>query len=100
VRTGAYEHVRLLNISSEILAPGWREPVALLWLDGDHAYEGVRRDFDAWEPHLLPDCDVVLDDADDPEVGPYRLAQELRATGWADMGQVGRVVHLRRAGAG
>jgi hypothetical protein len=100
VRTGAYEHVRLLNISSEILAPGWREPVALLWLDGDHAYEGVRRDFDAWEPHLLPDCDVVLDYADDPGVGPYRLAQELRATGWANVGQVGRVVHLRRAGAG
>jgi hypothetical protein len=98
VRTGAYEHVRLLNISSEILTPGWSEPVALLWLDGDHAYEGVRRDFDAWEPHLLPDCDVVLDDADDPGVGPYRLAQELRATGWAKVGQVGRVVHLRRAG--
>jgi hypothetical protein len=98
VRTGAYEHVRLLNISSEILAPGWSEPVALLWLDGDHAYEGVRRDFDAWEQHLLPDCDVVLDDADDPEIGPYRLVQELGAMGWARVGQVGRVVHLRRAG--
>jgi len=96
LRTGAYLNVRLLNVSSEVVAPGWREPVALLWLDGDHAYEGVRRDFDAWEPHLLPSCAVVLDDADDPELGPHRLVEELIAEGWIKVGQVGRVVHLGR----
>jgi hypothetical protein len=100
LRTGAYRHVRLLNISSEVLAPGWNQPVALLWLDGDHAYEGVRRDFDAWQPHLLPDCDVVLDDADDPELGPYRLVQELAADGWEKVRQVGRLVHLRHGPSG
>jgi hypothetical protein len=100
LRTGAYRQVRLLNISSEVLAPGWTQPVALLWLDGDHAYEGVRRDFDAWEPHLLPDCDVVLDDADDPELGPYRLVQELAADSWKKVRQVGRLVHLRRGSRG
>lgn len=99
VRTGAYEQVRLLNVSSEVVAPGWNQPVALLWLDGDHAYEGVRRDFDAWEPHLLPDCSVVLDDADDAGLGPHRLAQELTGRGWTKIGQVGRLVHLRRSGA-
>jgi hypothetical protein len=96
VRTRAYRNVRLLNISSEILAPGWRQPVGLLWLDGDHSYEGVRRDFDAWEPHLLPTCDVVLDDADDPKLGPHRLVQELTDEGWVKAGEVDRVVHLRR----
>ena len=98
VRTGAYRQVRLLNISSEVVAPGWRQPVALLWLDGDHAYEGVRRDFDAWEPHLLPGCDVVLDDANDPELGPHRLVQELIGDGWESVAQVGRLAHLRRSG--
>jgi hypothetical protein len=100
LRTGAYEHVRLLNISSEVLASGWKQPVALLWLDGDHAYEGVRRDFDAWEPHLLADCDVVLDDADDPELGPNRLVQELAGDGWEIVRQVGRLAHLRRGASG
>jgi hypothetical protein len=99
LRTDAYRQVRLLNASSEILAPGWREPVALLWLDGDHRYEAVRRDFDAWSPHLTPGCDLVLDDTDDPELGPYRLAEELLESGWAEAGRAGRVLHVRRAGA-
>ena len=98
VRTNAYEQVRLLNTSSEVLSPGWKEPVALLWLDGDHAYEGVRRDFDSWEHHLLPECDVVLDDADDPQLGPHRLVAELVESGWERVDEVGRLVHLRRAG--
>jgi Methyltransferase domain len=96
LRTGAYENVRLLNTSSEVLSPGWREPVALLWLDGDHSYDGVRRDFDSWERHLLPGCDLALDDADDPELGPYRLIQELTDRSWRKVGQTGRVAHLRR----
>ena len=96
LRTGAYRNVRLLNISSEVLVPGWRFPVALLWLDGDHSYDGVRRDFDAWQPHLLRGCDVVFDDTDDPDLGPYRVVQELLEEGWAEVGRVDRVVHLRR----
>jgi hypothetical protein len=98
VRTGAYRTVRLLNTSSEVLAPGWKEPVALLWLDGDHSYEGVRRDFDAWAPHLLPRCDLVLDDTDDPELGPQRLVEELTGTEWVEVARVGQVAHLRRPG--
>jgi Methyltransferase domain len=97
VRTGAYAQVRLLNVSSEILAPGWTEPVALLWLDGDHSFEGVSRDFRAWERHLLPDSNVVLDDADDPALGPHRLIEELVGQGWQDVGRVGRVAHLRKS---
>ena len=96
VRTGAYRTVRLLNTSSEIVAPGWTEPVALLWLDGDHTYEGVRRDFDAWAPHLLPGCDLVLDDTDDPRLGPQQLVEKLTAEGWVEVERVGRVAHLRR----
>lgn len=96
VRTGAYRTIRLLNTSSEIVAPGWAEPVSLLWLDGDHSYEGVRRDFDAWAPHLLPGCDLVLDDTDDPGLGPQQLVAELTAAGWVEVERVDRVAHLRR----
>jgi Methyltransferase domain len=75
--------------------------VALLWLDGDHSYAGVRRDYDSWERHLVPTCDLVLDDADDPKLGPYRLVEELTAGSWEKAGEAGRVVHLRqKVGAG
>jgi hypothetical protein len=100
VRTGAYRQVRLLNVSSEILSPGWTEPVALLWLDGDHSFAAVSRDFRAWESHLLPDCDVVLDDADDPALGPHRLIEELVGQGWVVAGRVGRLARLRRKTSG
>jgi Methyltransferase domain len=96
LRTGAYRQVRLVNLSSEVLSGGWTVPVALLWLDGDHAYQSVRRDFDAWGPHLTAGCDLVLDDAADPELGPFRLAEELDSGGWERVRQVGRVLHLRR----
>jgi hypothetical protein len=96
VRTGAYRYVRLLNVSSEVVSPGWNQPVGLLWLDGDHAYEAVRRDFNAWEPHLLPTSDLVLDDADDPQLGPHRLVRELTDEGWSVAAHVDKIVHLRR----
>lgn len=97
VRTGAYRQVRLLNTTSDVLAPGWREPVGLLWIDGDHSYDGVRRDFDAWRPHLLPEGHVVLDDAEDPLLGPHRLVRELTAAGWSVTDRSGKVACLRRA---
>jgi hypothetical protein len=37
-------------------------PVGLLYVDGDHSYEGVRADVDAWAPHLAPGATIVFDD--------------------------------------
>jgi MMP 1-O-methyltransferase len=79
--TGCYHVVRLVSLSSEQVAPGWRLPVALLWIDGDHRYEGVRRDFESWRPHLSADARIVFDDTDNPAIGPHRLIAELLASG-------------------
>jgi hypothetical protein len=81
LETGCYHVVRLVSLSSEQVARDWRLPVALLWIDGDHRYEGVRRDFESWRPHLIRDAIVVFDDATDPAIGPHRLISELLATG-------------------
>ena len=81
LETGCYHVVRLVSLSSEQVAPGWRLPVALLWIDGDHTYEGGRRDFESWRPHLAADARVVFDDADNPALGPHRLIAELLASG-------------------
>jgi hypothetical protein len=80
LETGCYHVVRLVSLSSEQVTPGWREPVALLWIDGDHRYEAVRRDFDSWRPHLMPGARVAFDDATDPSIGPHRMIRELLAT--------------------
>jgi hypothetical protein len=55
--------------------------VALLWIDGDHRYESVRRDIDSWWPHLRKGSLIAFDDALDPAIGPYQVVGELLATG-------------------
>lgn len=94
--TGCYREVRLVNLSSAVVTPGWSLPVALLWIDGDHTYEGVRADLDGWAPHLTDDATVLFDDATDPQLGPYRLIAERIATGeFVEVGGAGKIRGLR-----
>lgn len=81
LRSGAWRNVSLLNSTSQIVAPGWKEPVGMLWIDGDHSEAGVRADWHCWQPHLIDNAVVVFDDAHDPEIGPYQLIAELLASG-------------------
>lgn len=97
LRSRCYERVRLVNLSSEIVAPGWREPVRLLWIDGDHSYEGVRRDWETWKPHLIQHAVVAFDDSIDETIGPFRLIRELIDTDELILlEQVGKITALRR----
>jgi len=80
LRAGVVEKVRLVNLSSEVVAPGWQLPVGLLWIDGDHRYEGVKRDFTCWELHLRGK--VAFHDAIQETLGPFRLIDELLADGY------------------
>jgi predicted O-methyltransferase YrrM len=41
-----------LVMSSIEAVQGWNKSIALLWVDGDHKYRGVRGDFFAWFPHV------------------------------------------------
>jgi predicted O-methyltransferase YrrM len=55
--------VRLINTTSQVVAPGWDKPVSLLFVDGDHRYESVLADFAAWRPHLVHGAIVIFNDA-------------------------------------
>lgn len=96
LRTGAWRNVRLVNLSSEIVTPGWNLPVALLWIDGDHSYDAVRRDVDVWMRHLTPDSALIFDDSRNPDLGPIRVIRELIAEGWETAEDAGRIQALRR----
>jgi len=97
IDSGAYQIVRLVNLSSEYVTPRWDKPVGLLWLDGDHTYQGVKRDFDCWCPHLLPDGIVAFHDSIDPALGPCRLIKEILAGGpWEILARVGAMTVIGR----
>ena len=99
LETGCSEIVSLINLSSEHFASTWTTPVSLLWIDGDHSYEGVKRDFECWLPHLTMGALIAFDDATNPVLGPRKLIDELVASGdFEEVESVVKVVVLRHTG--
>jgi predicted O-methyltransferase YrrM len=43
-------------------AKGWTRRIDLLFIDGDHSFEGVRADFEMFQPWLAPNALVVFHD--------------------------------------
>ena len=98
LRTKAYEYVRLVNLSSEVVAAGWKQPVALLWIDGDHRYEAVQRDFLCWEPFLSTQAQIAFHDSRTAELGPARYIGELLAQGtYIQLHQVDTITVLQKS---
>lgn len=48
---------------SELLAPEWQLPISLLWIDGDHSYEGAKRDFMLFSPFVVDGGIIAFHDA-------------------------------------
>lgn len=96
LRTKAYSVVRLLNTTSEVITPAWKQPVGLLFIDGDHSYEGVKLDWETWASHMHSGATVVFDDSVDPNCGPHRLINELIQThGFTRLNVVGKLTQLQ-----
>ena len=49
---------------SEDMVKNWTQPIDLLHIDGDHSYEGVKKDFQLWSPFLKKGGTIVFHDAD------------------------------------
>jgi predicted O-methyltransferase YrrM len=72
---------------SDVTSRTWSAPIDFLFIDGDHAYEAVKRDFEEWSPHVTPDGVVLFHDAlveapwMDAGYGSARFVAELRERG-------------------
>ncbi len=98
LKHGCSEIVSLINLSSEYFSSKWNTPVALLWIDGDHSYPGVCRDFECWLPHLTESAIVAFDDAINKEIGPRQLIDQLVVDGgFTETLKLGKIVVLHKA---
>jgi len=72
-RAGVAEAVEFHKACSWDLAPSWDRPLRLLWIDGDHRPESVRRDFEGFSPHLADGGIVAFHDALHAFRGPLEV---------------------------
>lgn len=73
---GVSNHVEPYAAYSKDVADSWNRPIRLLWIDGDHSYEGAKNDLDGFFPHLVPRGVVAFHDALNAFPGPIRVFVE------------------------
>jgi predicted O-methyltransferase YrrM len=95
---GLGEIVRPMRGYSYDIVKKWTTPTDLLFIDGDHDYGAVRRDFEDWSPHLKPGGITVFHDTNGQFPGPTRLVEEeLRRPDWVSVRCVGSLTIARKA---
>jgi predicted O-methyltransferase YrrM len=89
---GLNDVVKILRDTSDNVARNWQTEIDLLFIDGDHSYEGARKDWDLFSPFVRPFGSVIFHDtlwdlkSDSqyarPDMGVPRVVEELRVQGY------------------
>jgi MMP 1-O-methyltransferase len=98
-RTGVADVVDPCVMSSEEAAAQITDPVGLLFIDGDHSYEGARRDAELWLPRLVEGGTVMFHDVATAACsGPRRVVQQMvcQSTRFHEITRVGSMIVARR----
>jgi hypothetical protein len=75
-RAGLRNRVEAHRAPSREVAAGWNRPIRLLWIDGDHTYNGAKLDFDLFKPFLVDGAIVAIHDTLHEFEGPIRVFVE------------------------
>ena len=91
-RAGVNEFVRIVRKTSGDAAAGWNEKIDLIFIDGDHSYDGVKADWERFVPHVSQFGVVVFHDTlwdmtsgsplQREDMGVPRFVDELRTAGY------------------
>jgi hypothetical protein len=97
LRTGVGEMVHLVNLRSEVVSKGWNKQTSLLWIDGDHRYPAVKRDFDCWEPFVVKGGLIAFHDSMNPNLGPSKIiADAISSKRFKRIRQVNTITLLKK----
>lgn len=74
--TGVFDKIEYIVDFSENVGKNWDKPLRVLFIDGDHTYSGVKKDFYLFSPHLANNGVIALHDVLHLFPGPMRVFVE------------------------
>lgn len=81
-------------LSSIDVAKIWTKPIELLWIDGNHTYEFVSKDFNGFAGHVVPGGYIILHDRQMD--GVAKLISEIDLSVYENMGTVDSMILFRK----
>ncbi len=85
LRADLEKNVVPIVAASAVVAQAWNTPLSMVFIDGGHAYETVRQDYEGWAVHLKKGGYLLVHDIfKDPAQGgqaPYQIYQMALASG-------------------
>lgn len=76
MKAGVRGQVEAHRAPSRDVGQGWNRPIRLLWIDGDHTYDGAKLDYDLFKPFLVEGAFVAFHDTLHEFEGPIRVFVE------------------------
>lgn len=70
------EGAHYIKEDANVVAKTWDKKIAVLFIDGDHTYEGCKADIDSWYPHMEEHGVILFHDADSNGPGILRAIEE------------------------
>lgn len=61
-KQGDISKVEIVKGYSWKVAENWDKDIDMLFIDGDHRYQAVKKDFNSWEPHVVKDGHILMHD--------------------------------------
>lgn len=98
-RAGLADVVTLVVAKSQDVADGWFHPIELLWVDGDHSYEGAMADFELYAPHVVEGGIIAFHDATQDAV-PRVVIKAFGGKGYVHVRVIDSIVYARKVTGG
>ncbi len=76
--TGFEKKISPIVSESHIAAKKWKNEIDFLFIDGDHFYESIKKDFDVWFPYLSSDGVLAFHDYDEKHPEVVKFVDEVK----------------------
>ena len=92
-------HIKPIVSDSAAAAREWEKPIRLLFIDGDHSYEGTREDFASWAPYVVNSGLVAFHDVSTWDGVTQFYEQISKTENWKEVVSIGTLRVLQRISA-